>query len=59
MKQYKYSGWNMMKYDIDKSDIWSTWFRLLALATIEKKIPQLKNNDIDFKFRSLPSLGWQ
>ena len=54
---YSYSNWNQMKYDIGLSDSWSTWFRLLSLATIEDKIPSLKQHNIDFKFRSLPSIG--
>ena len=56
---YQYSGWDQMKYNIDESDGWSTWFRLLSLATIEQLIPSIKNHDIDFNFRSLPALGWQ
>ena len=58
-KMYQYSGWELMKYNIDESDGWSTWFRILALATIEANYPHLKKHDIDFNFRSLPSLGWQ
>ena len=54
---YSYSNWNQMKYDIGLSDSWSTWFRLLSIATIEDKIPSLKQHNIDFKFRSLPSIG--
>ena len=57
-KIYRYSNWNKMKYDINHSDSWSTWFRLLSIATIEKLIPELKKHDIDFTFRSLPSIGW-
>jgi len=55
---YMYSNWDQMKYNINQSDIWSTWFRLLAIATIEKKYPDLKKHDINFQFRSIPSLGW-
>ena len=57
-KTYKYSNWGQMKYDISHSDSWSTWFRLLSIATIEKLIPGLKKHDIDFTFRRLPSIGW-
>ena len=46
-----------MKYDIGLSDSWSTWFNLLSLATIEDKIPSLKQHNIDFNFRPLPSIG--
>lgn len=53
-----YSGWDKMKFKVSESDIWSTWFRLLALALIESKYPELKNQNINFKFRRLPALGW-
>lgn len=57
-KIYKYSNWNLMKYHINLSDSWSTWFRLLSIATIERLLPDLKKHDIDYKFRRLPSIGW-
>tara|TARA_B100001029_G_scaffold176902_1_gene180609 strand:+ start:1642 stop:2808 length:1167 start_codon:yes stop_codon:yes gene_type:complete len=57
-KQYSYSNWCMMKYNINESDSWSTWFRLLALAKIETIFPEFKDNDINFNFRPLPSLGY-
>ena len=57
-KIYRYSNWNRMKYDINHSDSWSTWFRLLSIATIEKLMPELKKHDINFNFRRLPSIGW-
>ena len=55
---YKYSNWDQMKFNIKISDSWSTWFRLLSIATLEKLSPDLKKNDINFKFRGLPSIGW-
>ena len=57
-KIYEYSNWNLMKYNINLSDSWSTWFRLLSIATIERLLPDLKKHDIDYKFRRLPSIGW-
>ena len=57
-KIYNYSNWNLMKYHINLSDSWSTWFRLLSIATIERLLPDLKKHDIDYKFRRLPSIGW-
>jgi hypothetical protein len=57
-KTYRYSNWSEMKFNIQYSDSWSTWFRLLSIAAIEKVIPQYKKHDIDFKFRSIPSIGW-
>ena len=57
-KIYEYSNWNLMKYNINLSDSWSTWFRLLSIATIERLLPHLKKHDIDYKFRRLPSIGW-
>ena len=47
-----------MKYHINLSDSWSTWVRLLSIATIERLLPDLKKHDIDYKFRRLPSIGW-
>ncbi|MED5433268.1 MAG: hypothetical protein VYB52_00295 [Candidatus Neomarinimicrobiota bacterium] len=57
-KTYRYSNWNEMKFNIQYSDSWSTWFRLLSIAAIEKMNPNYKKHDIDFKFRSIPSIGW-
>ena len=57
-KIYEYSNWDLMKYNINLSDSWSTWFRLLSIATIERLLPHLKKHDIDYKFRRLPSIGW-
>ena len=57
-KIYEYSNWNLMKYHINLSDSWSTWFRLLSIATIERLLPHLKKHDIVYKFRRLPSIGW-
>tara|TARA_Y100000748_G_scaffold205079_1_gene171681 strand:+ start:14474 stop:15664 length:1191 start_codon:yes stop_codon:yes gene_type:complete len=57
-KVYRYSNWDEMKFNIRYSDSWSTWFRLLSIAAIEKMHPSIKSNDIDFKFRPIPSIGW-
>ena len=57
-KIYRYSNWDEMKFNIRFSDAWSTWFRLLSIAAIEKMHPSIKSNDIDFKFRPIPSIGW-
>ena len=57
-KTYRYSNWNEMKFNIQCSDSWSTWFRLLSIAAIEKMNPNYKKHDIDFKFRSIPCIGW-
>lgn len=56
---YRYSNWDQMKYDVAKSDTWSTWFRLLSLAAIERSFPEFRTHDIEFKHRTLPALGWQ
>ncbi len=55
---YRYSNWDQMKYDVDASDTWSTWVRLLSLASIERSFPEFKEHDIQFHHRSLPALGW-
>lgn len=53
-----YAGWQKMVYQIDKSDLWSTWFRSLALALISKRYPDEFISQIDWHFRDTPSLGW-
>jgi len=55
-----YSGWKLMEYSVSESDVWSSWFRMVALAEIslsgadgvENPCPQ------SWVFRQLPGLGW-
>lgn len=53
-----YSGWDRMRYRVDESDLWSTWFRPLALALISTRYPGEFIDDVDWRFRPTPTLGW-
>jgi len=53
-----YSSWKLMPYDIHKSDMWSCWFRYLAISLIVSTYPDEFGTDFNFKFRRLPGLGW-
>jgi len=57
---WRYSNIKSMELDLDKSDIWSTWFRLLAIAIIEKTFPEIIQNksDINWNMRKMPGLGF-
>ena len=58
IKEYRwnYSSWNLMNCKINESDMWSTWFRLLAIALIDSSDGNGKN--IDWVFRKQAVLGW-
>ena len=53
---YEYSGWNRMKSNGLKSDLWGTYFRVLTLAKIEKALDIESSNS--FQFYSLPGWGY-
>ncbi len=53
---YSYSGWNRMTSDSFIPDIWSTYFRTLTNAIIEKDIPSLIGTK--FCFYNLPGWGY-
>jgi len=56
-KFMSHAGWQKMRFKIDESDMWSTYFRLLAIALIESR--QASGKTItSWKFRTLPGLGW-
>lgn len=55
---WKYSGWKVMSCRINQSDIWSTWFRLLALALIISRYPEEFSTDVAWNFRKNAGLGW-
>lgn len=57
---WKFSGLTAMKTPLNESDLWSTWFRLLALAMIESSSVNLPNkeNAAAWKMRTLPGLGY-
>ena len=52
----KYSGLDRMAYDPLRSDVWSTWFRTLAIALIVDKLGETAS--VDFHFKSFPGLGF-
>lgn len=58
VKYVSYSGWDKMRYRVDESDLWSTWFRPLALALISTRYPGKFIDDMNWQFRRTPTLGW-
>lgn len=54
---YEYSGWNKMRSNRFKSDLWGTYFRVLTIAKIEKMLGIDSNNK--YKFYSLPGWGYK
>jgi hypothetical protein len=53
---YSYSGWDKMKSNCFKSDLWGTYFRVLTIAKIERMLGIDKGNK--YKFYSLPGWGY-
>lgn len=53
-----YTNWAKMPYKLNKSDIWSCWFRTLAIGLITSTYPSDFTHKEIFKFRQLPCLGW-
>jgi hypothetical protein len=53
-----YSDWRLMPFKTYRSDMWSSWFRPLAIALIVSTYPEEFGSDFEFKFRRLPGLGW-
>lgn len=53
-----YSSWEEMPIDVRAGDLWSNWFRPLALALISVRYPGEFLPDNQWNFRSLPGLGW-
>lgn len=53
-----YSGWTRMRQRIDESDLWSAWFRPLALGLISVRYPGEFIDDILWQFPTSPMLGW-
>ena len=54
---YKYSGWDRMRSNMLKSDLWGTYFRILTLAKIERMLKI--NNEDKYTFYSLPGWGYK
>jgi hypothetical protein len=55
--KWKYSSWELMKCKINQSDLWSTYFRLLALALISSRYREEFHAIPCWKFRQY-GLGW-
>jgi hypothetical protein len=49
-----------MQINIDESDIWSTWVRLLSLALIESTLPEgiIQPVGIKWTFLKRPGIGF-
>ena len=56
---WAYSGLEVMRTPLSASDVWSTWFRALAIATIERTFPELAQGAaIAWNMRREPGLGY-
>lgn len=53
-----YSGWKMMPHEVRTSDLWSCWFRPLAIALIDEKLKIFQRKEFTWNFRNFPVLGW-
>lgn len=53
---YSYSGWDKMRSNCFKSDLWGTYFRTLTIAKIEKMLRIGKS--FRYRFYSLPGWGY-
>jgi hypothetical protein len=58
--RWAYSGVKEMQINIDESDIWSTWVRLLSLALIESTLPEgiIQPVGIKWTFLKRPGIGF-
>ena len=54
----RYAGWEKMAYGTGEGDLWSGWFRLLALALISTRYSDNKTSDTKWNFKSSAVLGW-
>lgn len=57
-KRSFYSSWRLMPFNVNRSDMWSGWFRPLAIALIASTYPDEIGSNFKFNFRRLPGLGW-
>lgn len=53
---YSYSGWNSMRSQWFKPDLWGTYFRALSVAKISKTLDPKASSS--FRFYSLPGWGY-
>jgi hypothetical protein len=56
-KTYSFGGCSALTAGIDSGDVWSTWFRLLLLATITAQYPA-DTPACQWTFRRWPALGY-
>jgi hypothetical protein len=54
---WTYSSWKLMSCQVNQSDLWSTYFRLLAIALISSRYPEEFNKIPEWKFRNY-GIGW-
>lgn len=55
---YRYSSWPAMEARHGGSDVWATWMRLCSLHTIEALLSGDLPDAGDWRFRSIPALGF-
>jgi len=55
---YSFSSWKPTSANTSESDLWSTWFRLTAMATIQAACPGDLPDLGEWTFRRWPALGY-
>jgi hypothetical protein len=56
---WTFSGIETTRLPLSASDLWSTWFRLLAIASIEKTFPEIASGEtFPWRMRTGPGLGF-
>lgn len=55
---HNYSSLTLYPFKIDESDMWSGWFRPLALAFVARRYPESFTEPCDWKLPSWPGLGF-
>lgn len=53
-----YSSFSKYPFAIEKSDIWSTWFRLLAVVLMARRYPELFTQRCGWTLPNWPGLGY-
>jgi hypothetical protein len=56
-RNWHYSGLDFISIPYSESDLWSTYFRVLGLAAIDRIDPLFEKSD--WQFRDFPGMGWQ
>ena len=55
---YKFGSWAPLEVDLRESDVFASWFRLMALETIRCTFPEDLPEIGDWRFRRWPALGF-